>query len=46
VHYILHTFAFQKCPLYLWAVRIFYPFSRRHSGAWLRFFGSSFQLVS
>jgi hypothetical protein len=32
-YYILHTFAFQRCPLYLWAIRKFIHFSRSASGA-------------
>ena len=38
LHTLIHTFAFQSYPLYLWAIRILYSFFKEHYGVT----GSSF----
>ena len=31
-HTLIYTFAFQKCPLYIWAIRILYSFFKEYCG--------------
>jgi hypothetical protein len=45
LHTLIHTFAFQRCPLYLWVIHIPYSFPKQHCGASAPlFFGTEFAL--